>query len=106
MTNFNKRKQESEKIMDKYPNRIPIIVESKTFELDKHKYLVPKNLTVGEFHLVLRKRINIKPEEAIFLLINNKAPMINSKMEDIYEEDKSDCGFLFIIITKESVFGN
>lgn len=103
---FEQRKEESRKIMDKHPNRLPVIVESKDITLDKHKYLVPKNLTIGEFIQVLRKRINIKAEEAIFLLINNKSPMINSKMEDLYESERGDCGFLFISVTRESVFGN
>ena len=102
---FDKRREESERIMDKYPNRLPVIVESKDFTLDKHKYLVPKNLTIGEFMQVLRKRISIKSEEAIFLIINNKSPTINSTMEDIYENDKSECGFLFVSVTRESVFG-
>ena len=101
MTDFDKRKQESRKIMDKYPNRIPVIVESKDFTLDKHK-----NLTVGEFIQVIRKRVNIKPEEAIFLFINNKIPIIGSTIQDNYEEERNDCGFLFITVAKESVFGN
>ena len=102
---FEKRREESRRIMDKYPNRIPVIVESKDFTLDKHKYLVPKTLTVGEFIQVIRKRVTIGPEEAIFLLVNNKSPLITSTMEDIYEQDQGECGFLFINITRESVFG-
>lgn len=106
MSDIKKRKQEVNNIMDKYPNRIPIIVESSHIKIDKHKYLVPRNLTIGEFHQILRKRIDIKPEEAIFLLINNKSPMINSTIEDIYDDDKDESGFLFVNIMKESTFGN
>ena len=105
MSTVKKRSFESKKIIEKYPNRLPVIVESTQFKLDKHKYLVPKNLTLGEFIQVLRKKINITQDEAIFLLINNKSPMSGSTTEHIYENEKSECGFLFIQITKESVFG-
>ena len=42
-----KRKQESEKVREKYPERIPIIIEkdpnSKIKDLDKTKFLVPND---------------------------------------------------------------
>lgn len=48
---FEKRKAESEKIREKYPDRIPVIVEkverSDIDDIDKKKYLVPSDLTVG-----------------------------------------------------------
>ena len=50
---LEKRKNESSRIRDKYPDRIPVIVErankSDMPEIDKKKYLVPGDLTVGQF---------------------------------------------------------
>lgn len=100
------RLEESKNIIDKYPNRIPVIVESKEFVLEKHKYLVPKSLTMGGFLHLLKKKIELKPEEAVFLFVNNKYPLINSTMEELYENEKSECGFLFIHLARESVFGS
>ena len=57
---FEKRCEESSKIMEKYKDRIPIIVlKHKSCELptiDKHKYLVPKDMTMGQFTYIIRKR--------------------------------------------------
>ena len=46
--------------MSKYPQRVPIIVDcKKELKLDKNKYIVPNDLTVGQFMYILKKRINI-----------------------------------------------
>ena len=62
---FAMRKEEAARILTKYPDRIPIIIErsqhcSKDIPVvDKKKYLVPCDLTIGEFMYVLRKRFHI-----------------------------------------------
>ena len=38
------------------------------------RYLVPADLTVGQFVYVIRKRIKLPPEKAIFVFINNYLP--------------------------------
>lgn len=58
---FDKRRAEGEKIRRKYPDRIPVIVEkaqkSRLRDLDKKKYLVPSELTIGQFYFLIRKRL-------------------------------------------------
>ncbi|KAG2645664.1 hypothetical protein PVAP13_2KG436800 [Panicum virgatum] len=75
---LEKRQSESARIRDKYPDRIPVIVEKagKTDvpEIDKKKYLVPADLTVGQFIYVVRKRIKLSPEKAIFVFVKNTLP--------------------------------
>ena len=38
------------------------------------RYLVPADLTVGQFVYVIRKRIKVSPEEAIFMFVKNVLP--------------------------------
>ena len=38
------------------------------------RYLVPSDLTVGQFVYVIRKRIKLSPEKAIFIFTNNVLP--------------------------------
>mmetsp|Transcript_3992 Transcript_3992/g.6103 ORF Transcript_3992/g.6103 Transcript_3992/m.6103 type:complete len:150 (-) Transcript_3992:176-625(-) len=75
---FEKRKAEADKIRSKYPDRIPVICEkakkSDIVDIDKKKYLVPADLTVGQFVYVIRKRIKLTPEKAIFIFVNNTLP--------------------------------
>lgn len=39
-----------------------------------HRYLVPSDLTVGQFVYVIRKRIKLSPEKAIFIFVKNVLP--------------------------------
>ena len=104
-----KRKSEAERIRAKYPDRVPVICEkadrSDIPDIDKKKYLVPADLTVGQFHYVIRKRIKLAPEKALFLFCSNSIPPNAALMSTVYEEQKDQDGFLYIQYSGESTFG-
>jgi len=104
-----KRKSEAERIRAKYPDRVPVICEkadrSDIPDIDKKKYLVPADLTVGQFHYVIRKRIKLAPEKALFLFCSNSIPPNAALMSTVYEEQKDEDGFLYIQYSGESTFG-
>ncbi|WBW72711.1 autophagy associated protein Atg8 [Schizosaccharomyces osmophilus] len=106
---FEKRKTESQRIREKYPDRIPVICEkvdkSDIAAIDKKKYLVPSDLTVGQFVYVIRKRIKLSPEKAIFIFIDEILPPTAALMSTIYDEHKSEDGFLYITYSGENTFG-
>ncbi|KAJ9065312.1 ubiquitin-like protein atg8 [Entomophthora muscae] len=97
---FEKRKAEAERIRSKYPDRIPVICEkiekSDVPTIDKKKYLVPADLTVGQFVYVIRKRIKLGPEKALFIFVNEQLPPTAALMSAIYDEHKFEDGFLYI----------
>ena len=64
--------------------------------IDKKKYLVPSDLTVGQFVYVIRKRIKLSPEKAIFIFVDEVLPPTAALMSSIYEEHKDEDGFLYI----------
>jgi GABA(A) receptor-associated protein len=105
------RKTESSRIRKKYPDRIPIIVEhsKKNFQniptLDKQKYLVPGDLTIGQFAYVIRKRIKLSPEKAMFMLINNKMINTSEYVTNVYDNNADEDGFLYVVVSGESTFG-
>jgi len=106
---FDKRKEESDRIRKKYPDRIPVIVEnaenSSIDDIDKKKYLVPADLTVGQFVFVIRKRIKLTPEKAIFLFVNNVLPPNSELMGALYDKNADQDGFLYATYSGESTFG-
>eukprot|EP00474_Spongospora_subterranea_P008986 CRZ09444.1 hypothetical protein [Spongospora subterranea] len=106
---FEVRKAEAQRIRAKYPDRIPVICEkspkSKIDEIDKKKYLVPCDLTVGQFVYVIRKRIQLTPEKGIFLFINNTLPPTSALISTVYEEQRGPDGFLYIEYSGENTFG-
>lgn len=108
---LEKRISEAQSIRRRYPDRIPVICErnprSTTMpEVDKRKYLVPDSLTVGQFMYVIRKRLRLLPDKAIFLVTKHgKVPTTSSTLKHIYDTDKSSDGFLYLTYTGESTFG-
>jgi GABA(A) receptor-associated protein len=58
--------------------------------------LVPADLTVGQFVYVIRKRIKLSPEKAIFIFVDEVLPPTAALMSSIYEEHKDEDGFLYI----------
>lgn len=106
---FEKRVTESKRIREKYPERIPVIVEKRPGDdipdIDKNKYLVPADLTVGQFVYVIRKRIKLKPEKALFIHVNNTLMPTSRLMSSVYDELKEDCGFLYTVYSGENAFG-
>jgi len=105
----DQRKQESSKIRGKFPDRIPVICEKAEKTdipvINKTKYLVPavcyytltrKDLTVGQFVYVVRRRVKLAPEKAIFIFVGDILPSTAATMNAIYDEHKDEDGFLYM----------
>ncbi len=106
--NFEYRLNESKRIIEKNPDKIPIIIEKSDnceFQIDKTKYLVPSDFKIQQLIYVIRKRIKIKDSETIFIYINNILPKSNTCIGEIYEDNKDEDGFLYINYSKENTFG-
>ncbi len=105
----DRRRSESDRIRAKYPDRVPVICEradrSDVPDIDKKKYLVPADLTVGQFIYVIRKRIKLPPEKAIFIFVDNVIPPTASLMSAVYEVQKDEDGFLYVTYSGENTFG-
>ena len=103
------RIEEARRIITKYPERRPIICEKASNtdlpSIDKKKYLVPYDLSVGQFIFVIRKRMSLKPEESLFLFINGKIMSCNMTIGKVYDSEKDKDGFLYAQYTKEATFG-
>ena len=106
---LEKRKKESETLLTKYPERVPIIVEIDPKggfpPLDKCKYLPARDMTMGQFVYTIVRRLQIGPEKACFLFINNKLFGTETLIGDIYKTEKQSDGFLYCYIRAEETFG-
>jgi GABA(A) receptor-associated protein len=108
---FEIRLQQAQNIMNKFTSRIPVIVEihpSSRFSippLDKSKYLVPQELSVGQFIYILRKRMKLNSERAIFIFFDNQLPPTSEPMSIIYDRFKDKDMFLYSYISSENTFG-
>ncbi|KAJ0048469.1 hypothetical protein Pint_15894 [Pistacia integerrima] len=75
------------------------------FKCENYRYLVPADLTVGQFVYVIRKRIKLSAEKAIFIFVDNVLPPTGAIMSAIYEEKKDEDGFLYVTYSGENTFG-
>ncbi|XP_020243337.1 autophagy-related protein 8C-like [Asparagus officinalis] len=138
-----RRQAEAARIREKYPDRIPVIVEkaerSDIPDIDKKKScslyhealiliqvilyfswyfvcffprcsyhitnILPFFSWSCQFVYVVRKRIKLSAEKAIFIFVKNTLPPTAAMMSSIYEENKDEDGFLYMTYSGENTFG-
>lgn len=108
---FQSRKEESNKIIAKYEDRIPIIVtkdpKSQIKDINKNKFLAPRDLTLGQFLCVIRKRVELEDSEALFVFVNEATlATTSSTIGELYDEFVDEDGFLYMIYCSENAFGS
>lgn len=99
---------EIKQIRQKHPDRIPVKIilhKDCSFTLTKLKYLVPNDLTYGQFLYVIRNRIKLPESKALFMFFNDELPKQTDNMTYIYDTHKSKDGFLRATISEENTFG-
>jgi len=62
-------------------------------------------LTCGQFLYVIRKRLKLPSEKALFLFVNGSIPATSAMMNNIYEQYHDKDGFLYMSYSEENVFG-
>ncbi|QKF93706.1 autophagy protein atg8 ubiquitin-like protein [Fadolivirus algeromassiliense] len=107
---FEKRKAESTRLRETYPLQYPIILEradrTDLPEIDKKKYLLPGELTVGQFLHYIRKQIKLDATQALFIFIDNSIiPPASATIGDIYNKYMDQDGYLYILYSKQETYG-
>jgi GABA(A) receptor-associated protein len=111
INDYLERVKKSQVILEKYPDRVPLIVQPSkndrdAYPIDKSKYITPRDLTLMQLQQIIRKRIHFPPEKALFMFIDNKIYPITSLIGNIYDENKDKDGFLYITYCQENTFGS
>jgi GABA(A) receptor-associated protein len=108
---FEKRKIDATKLKAKYPNRCPIICEvaathRKALQLDSCKYLVPKDLTFGQFIYLVRRRIKLTPEKGLYIFNEQgNLPASAHLISQIENTCMNADGFVYLVISMEDTYG-
>ena len=106
-----KRKNDCANIILSFPDKVPVICEkapgANINDIDKTKFLIGNELKLTEFIDILRARINLENESALFIMIGGKHCVSNEMhIGEIYKkyQDPED-GFLYMHYSSELTFG-
>jgi GABA(A) receptor-associated protein len=107
---LEQRQTESARIMQRFPGRIPIIIEKSNRatdipDLPRNRYLAPADMTVGQFIYVIRKSISLPPEKALFVFVGTSLPTTGMIIRELYRDYHHEDGFLYATYSGESTFG-
>ena len=108
---LDNRKSQYRKVIENHPDSVPVILErakgctiNKTI---KTKYILSKELTIAEFVKIIREKLELNPDRALFFLVNGKHSLtMTEELGHAYEKykDKND-GFLYMTYSEEMVYG-
>ncbi|MBC83235.1 MAG: hypothetical protein CL454_00065 [Acidimicrobiaceae bacterium] len=116
---LEQRLSESKRIREKYPNRIPCIIERANVskatipDITKHKYLVPHDITMAAVMQIIRKRMgqSLKAEESLYMFVRTSdgektviAP-VTSTLSTLDDKYRHQDGFIYIEYAGENTFG-
>ena len=110
------RIEKSTRLISKYPDYVPVIVESSDIDLlnslKKKKYLVPIDSKVSHLMQTIRQKITLDKGKALFIFIDNKIVCPGDLIGDLYDSYKRDNkirydsdNFFYIYLQCENTFG-
>ncbi|XP_054716699.1 microtubule-associated proteins 1A/1B light chain 3A-like [Uloborus diversus] len=105
------RRQEALDIKEKFPRKLPVIVEKADGEknlpdLDRSKFLVPDDMTMSQFVGIVRSRLRLKQNQAFYLMVKNRClTTLSRNMAEVYWEHKDLDGFLYTTYTAQEMYG-
>lgn len=107
---FAARCDEARAMTAKYPSRVPIVLEPETIRtpsLDKRKFLAPPTITFGQLTFVVRQRINLRPDQALFFFfVDNTLVPSTATISEVYAAHRDADGFLYLFYSLENAFGS
>jgi len=97
-------------ILKKYPNKVPLVIHHNKNKKKLHKFIIPSDSSIMDLLYIIRKRVNLEPEQAIYIYVNTptgKSNLLSSNLilSSIYKENKLDNGLLYFIYAEENLFG-
>lgn len=109
---FEERSHESSLLRRKHPERVPVVVAmnkscKNLAQIDKQKFLVPADLTLGQFMFVIRKRLVLDSSQAIYVFTKDGVmPPTSALMSSVYQDNRDPDGFLYMTYASENTFGS
>ena len=100
-------------VMARHPDRVPCWIDRHPGDKSlpeapdgKKRYLIEKDMTVGQVMYIIRKRIQINEKKAIFLFVDgNILPPNTQTIGELYKKNAREDRLLYLTYRAESTFG-
>jgi hypothetical protein len=107
---LEERQKKCLELRRKFPGRIPVYIDkSETSKLKPtdgiKKFLAPGDVTTSGLLYIIRKRINLDNQQALFFFINNELPPSNMTVTELYDRFVKNGDIMFITYCEEATFG-
>ena len=97
--------------MIKYPTRVAVWIavakdEKSIPDLDRHKYLIERGMTMAQVSYIIRKRMVLDKSMALFVLLNDGVlPPSSASVGEMYDAHHNIDGYLYVTYRCERTFG-
>lgn len=108
---LEERIRQSELILAKYYNYIPVIVECdpQIGTMKKQKFLVPQNVNCSHMIVAVRNQLKLDPSKSIFIFYNDNIICPTENVNVVYRRYLTQVNdgdkFFHIYVTSENTFG-
>lgn len=107
---FVNRCARADALLKQYPDRRPMILEKSPTDkvlpdIEVTKYIIPEHMTVSNVIQDLRKRLNIKETQAIYVCVGNTILSGSQSIGYVYDTYRDADKMLYISYCGEEVFG-
>ena len=110
-SSFETRCNECQHLKSKFPNKAPFVIEryqtSKNIpQLDKTKFVFPKDLPMGLMIKFVRDRLPLSPNESLYFFVNDTVLVrASATVGEIYQMYADEDGFVYITYATQETFG-
>jgi len=108
---FEDRLKEAEYTRNRYPTKVPLVIERHRSEknlpnIDKIKWLVPHEMTLAQLSSVIKQRLKCPSNQQLFMTINSREfPSLLSTLSSLHNNHSSCDGFLYLTYSSQEVYG-
>ena len=111
---YEKRCIESNRLCEKYPGYVPVIVNSnnRDIKIAKHKYLVPRETYCSRLMVSMRTQMSVESYQAMFLFVDDTLLDNMRTIGEIYDKyllknkiTSSGDKYFYVNLSMENTFG-
>jgi hypothetical protein len=102
------RTAEFSSLHEKHPDRRCVVFDvPKDLKLKKYKFLTPREMTLGQLLVIIRKNIDTLPSSTALFVFTESNTIVSpsATVEKLFSSFKSEDGALYLFLRKENTFG-